>query len=344
MRKHRKITILSQNKGCCPDFISKERCDVQTNPYAPIENTSFIIKEHFHVPEISFCVGMSYNAFMLEYEKNTKALYCPQNFQSVRNMFTLQGVDARVMSKLEDVACDALYLGGFVTPLHLLKLPSVGRVIIGNEIKTPHIESCEAVYNTLISMPETAITEQFISFKVVMHRKTVANSLRFLELMGCAKQVVSYNDMISIQKRGEQPAELEFHAIPEGTYSTDKLMAALRCNPDEIIPRLKKYENKGLVFGYTQNIHREMWTSSGEFDKERYINVMDAVQRSSIWMDQVRTSGDRFVNTEIDNIVMAHCQRHGSQAAIIDGENVTTIDPRGKQIDQGPLNQGALMS
>ena len=223
-----------------------------------------------------------------------------------------------------------LVLYGVLAISVLMKAHSSGKIVIIGE-RSPFISPYSAlnsVLSVISEMSHSAVSMTYLSFQTLMSPAILKQALFMLRLMGCVKKVDVDEGRVVIQKKGEFPNDIEFHTIPEGTFTVRKLMSVLKVNREGVFPLLKKYENRGLIFAYNPAPGQTLYAIGDKvLEPQRYEAYTDAWRHNLSMLNDLERSGAEFLNRHLERCI----EKHGG-GYIYRGNNVREINPKGTSL------------
>lgn len=305
-----------------------------------------IFKNHFTFPEIK--KETNYSPILAIQKEEGPLCLIPESihqYHLLHDQLTLQGITHSLDSSGDNKSVHLMkfprYIKGYKTavvyglrPMQELMClhPFETVVIVQPEDVTAYYRL--DVINTLAKCfnetPDCALSADYLNFKTFINPKTIERNLMIMEMAGCVTRVRTDSESIIIEKRGQAPDAIEYHAIPEGTWRISKLLNHLRLPREELLPLLKRYESNGLIFSYTNAPALKLWRWRADPIVNRLKQVIDFFHEDQILLNDLVKFGESALNRWIEKKIEDHCLSFHSQAVVIsiDGRQ-TLINPAG---------------
>ena len=299
--------------------VEGRRLTFTKNPLWPILKNSCVVVDLFNFPAIEHHDIYPPLTLISKLSGKTLAIVpsSPFAWSQLQNQLVLQDINQgnnlkllRNVQFIEGFQVVAVYKLPIVS--HIMALDRTERVcLIGHKTPSTHrIDRCEAIMACLARTPQSAVTFQWLALQTAIHPRNLLETLEFLVLIGCAREVHPDNEVVIIEKRGDQPEDLEFHSIPPGTWYVRQIAGHLKVDRDEVFPLLKKWENKGIVFSYAPSSHGTMWTVREALDRDRYRKAMDALDRNQERLTGLMAGGSGWLMHTLTQKAERHAKEY----------------------------------
>lgn len=319
-----------------------KRLTITKNPFRPIQARSVVIKDFFLFPQINSADIYPPMTFIAANKNKKTAIISSDNkaFYDLHNQLVMNDIphglneDAQLsifnstsyINDYDMVACYKRPIVPVLMPLH-----DCGSItIIGNRGITPKWEHCETIMKCLAQTPMSAQTFEFLAYQTLLHPRTLKDTLNFLCLTGSVKEIYPNGDVVIIQKKGKAPDDLNFHAIPEGTWTVAHLISHLKIKKEELFKLLKQFEGNGLIFSYAPSPHKVLWTIGIELSQEKYAKTIQTLTLNNQWLSEMDVNATLFINRHVEKYAQLHAKNYGIKAYFHKEGIIEVIDPIGK--------------
>ncbi len=309
---------------------------VTKNPYWKFRKDTAIIKHIFACPKVTLFDSMTAMAAAENFKDSGLCIVCADkhHYLSLCDQFILSGVEhwsdeTNVKGRIcisnraepnELFSHYAIYRYLPVTDIFCLNFDS--RVYFKSSFlhQDVRIDLCEAIMSNLVRAIGRAVSPSWLQSCVTVHPKSLMNGIHFLIMSGYLKKVWPGTEQVIVEKRGEQPTDLEFLAIPTGTLTVVELMKKMMVDRRTVFERLKRWENKGLVFAYSARDSQPYYALTDKaFDSSDLKPLLEVKQSNDTLIKDIsEQNGSLIVNRIIDERIQKHCMKNGTEAWIDD--------------------------
>lgn len=313
------------------------------NPFFPISKQDAVFKEDFHFPPIHFRAVRPIDFINQE---------CAIKFNSLNSLIrfhdflTLNSIEHSLESQDEKSIHltksstkinpqKSILLDGPYCPEDLVSFQNCKEIIVNHEMAFhyPAFKIVKEILQIFDEIPESGLSESFLSFRMSVSPITIRKALEFLVLAGCLKRAYQNNDHITIHKGYYAAPDDVWKKIPEGTHAIKHLIRYLNVPRETIIPLLTHYEGKGINFSYVPKVDEDLYAYVKPLGQEEYGKAYQALAMQMTFMSGWIQGGDTFLNSYLNQKIEKHCQETSSQAVLFAVGQATRLNLQSTAID-----------
>lgn len=321
------------------------------NPFRKITEKTFIIKDLISFPRIRREDHLP-PILAIRKEGTPIVFKCDgiASYHALHDQFTMQGIDHSVFTSgevkpihltwkcLYGTKADKVVVYG-LTPIHELAAFNDCRELIivrpTEVVSAAQPGQIKAISRCFADTPTMALTADYIAFKTFLHPSSVKKALFFMHRAGSVVRVRKEESRIIIHKTGPMPKEIEYHSIPEGTYSISALVKHLRIQREGLFDLLKKYEGKGLVFSYAPTKAQTLWLWKKAVEDNQYETTLSEIQQEETLLTAMESGDDMILNVMLEDRIQKHCLGSGTEAEFVMFDQIIAISPRPHKFEGG---------